>query len=342
MQTVYRVNHPELEDCEKLWLIGVASYASETGKGAYPGYISLCEITGRGFDRQRIYSRKCEKLGLVELVSKGRGKGIANVYRICLEHPAYPEDYAGRKTASDEKGFSDIKTASDGKGFSSKTACVTDQNRLPNNSKPLADGTKTACVGKALSYTASEPTHTHTSKLPKFDAPDSPTADECVGVESSKTEDQKLIPKNFDLQSEVNAFLRNFVSANHGHAGTLTTAQDNQLKQLIKENGKEVFRKVARHWFKVGMFATTTTHPFGPFIAGFAGYLGMLQYAEAETQRKADTEAKREASVEVAKQQHEAVWGKPEDAEEAVEAQIEEISSQPDADTIFEDENNGV
>src|SRR6202030_2657503 len=87
LETVIRVKHPDLEDVHKIWLLGIALNAGQTGEHAYPGYDALSEMTGRGFDRQRLYSNHCIKLGLVELVKKGNGPGIANVYRICLEHP---------------------------------------------------------------------------------------------------------------------------------------------------------------------------------------------------------------------------------------------------------------
>src|SRR6266446_1459956 len=105
LKTVARCNHPDLEPVHRCWLIALSLHADQNGGSAYPGYAALSEMTGRGFDRQRIYSNHCVKLGLVEIASQGRGKGIANVYRICLEHDAFPDEYNGRKTTSIEKGL---------------------------------------------------------------------------------------------------------------------------------------------------------------------------------------------------------------------------------------------
>src|SRR5438445_84774 len=92
LQTVARVRHPDLEDVHYLWLQDLALYASQTGEHAHPGYDALAEMTGRKSDRQRIYSNHCVALGLVEITEQGRGKGVANEYRFCLENPVYPDD----------------------------------------------------------------------------------------------------------------------------------------------------------------------------------------------------------------------------------------------------------
>jgi hypothetical protein len=148
LKTVARCNHPKMKDVHHRWLMGIALSASPNGEGSYPGYTALCEMTGRKFDRQRIFSNFMVSIGIVEVVSRGVGKGIANVYRICLENPAFPDDYTGQsyKSTSAGKGFTE--TTSVGKGLSNgKTPCDADQNPLDLNSKPLVSLPKPLDVG---------------------------------------------------------------------------------------------------------------------------------------------------------------------------------------------------
>jgi hypothetical protein len=160
VNTVLRVRHLELEDSHKIWLVGLAVNASQNGKNAYPGYKALGEITGRQSEWQRRTSRHCESLGLVEIVRKangGNGKGNANVYRICLEHDAFPDDYSGRKTPPDGEGLSDTKTPPVVEGFSTgKTPPVPAQNPSNLEAKALQVAGKTPPHMEDLSVPPSE------------------------------------------------------------------------------------------------------------------------------------------------------------------------------------------
>jgi hypothetical protein len=139
LKTVARVKHPDLEDVHKIWLMGLSHYASATGEHAYPGYDALCEITDRKYDRQRLYSKHCVKLGLIQVTRKGNGPHSANEYRFCLENPAYPDDYLGRHVdpASYDKRDEDKRDISNSR--LSREAGLESASTVPASPIPLAD-----------------------------------------------------------------------------------------------------------------------------------------------------------------------------------------------------------
>ena len=96
--TVACVQHAELEDVHRQFLgtlVPFATYA--TGRNVHPGYEYLAIANQKSQETVRRYARHCEKLGLIEVVKKPDGKGIATEWRICLENSAYPDTYPGFK-----------------------------------------------------------------------------------------------------------------------------------------------------------------------------------------------------------------------------------------------------
>src|SRR5580698_5745211 len=96
--TVQCVNHPGLEPQHRLFLTVLVDYADHgAGTNARPGYEFLAKAVGKTEESVRLYARHCESLGLIKLTNLAHGKGNANVFAFCLEHPGYPDSYPGYK-----------------------------------------------------------------------------------------------------------------------------------------------------------------------------------------------------------------------------------------------------
>jgi len=327
LHTVARVNHPDLEDCHRLWLIGLALHARPDGTNAYPGYDNLQAITLRGADRQRLYSNHCVALGLVELTKKGKGKGRSNVYKICLTHEAYPDDYG--KTASDDKRFSD--TASEGKRLTenplpteavsdSKTACAADQNHLPNEAKPLVTDGKTACLDKRLTN-GSNQTPNHNPQPNPVDSrgggQNNPTPDS----DEPNLQTTKRILKSmyFDQTSKIAKFGK----------------EEPELNKLIDQRGGNAVITAFKECQVDPPWNNETTHPFRYLVDDFDAW---LKKAERRVTKAATDKDVMAATRALAKQQHLSFWGTTTEAAEEIEGRIQEIREAPSPTSIFEND----
>jgi hypothetical protein len=76
-----------------------------------------------------------------------------------------------------------------------------------------------------------------------------------------------------DVENEIAALQRGFANKNDGPGGC-TPKQKQELAELVKQHGRENFRRAARAWFKNPTWDNNTKMPFMAFISGFAGYLG--------------------------------------------------------------------
>ena len=263
LKVVSCVNHPELDDVHCRWLMGLALSASKTGEHSYPGYAALCQRTGRKFDRQRIYSNHLEKLGLVEIVKKGNGPGAANVYRICLEHAAFPDDYIGLNSdnpTSYGKGDTLSNPTSVVKGDSaSQSHLSARESHLFSQSIPLVFGTIPLAEGsdypKTLALTPiQEPNYT--SQVAEYSR---------VGTKAktSLAEREELLAVFTKLENE---------------APNTTSFQDRQIDKLIEEYGLEKCCQVMRRDLRTSAFRTDkkgkrTELPLYRFIKNFTRLL---------------------------------------------------------------------
>lgn len=97
--TVKFVKHDQLDDKHHRFLDFLAMYATQkTGRNIYPGYATIADALRVSEETIRRYARHCEKLGLIEVMRKPTGQGIATEWRLCLENDAYPESYPGCKS----------------------------------------------------------------------------------------------------------------------------------------------------------------------------------------------------------------------------------------------------
>ena len=93
--TVAAVNDPRLKPYHRNVLNTLAVRASySTGENAIPTYPLLQAALGQKSAKWvGDLLRELRAWGLVERTHKGRGEGNASVFRICLEHPAFPDEY---------------------------------------------------------------------------------------------------------------------------------------------------------------------------------------------------------------------------------------------------------
>ena len=106
LKTVGAVVHPLLEAHHRELLYKLAIFANQNGRDIRPTYAYL----RAGTNHTDEYIRQLLKhlrvtCGLIERTHKGQGKGNASVFRICLENPAFPDDYPTRTVTptDDEK-----------------------------------------------------------------------------------------------------------------------------------------------------------------------------------------------------------------------------------------------
>jgi len=148
------VQHPELDDNHRHFLLLLAQFASyRTGRNVRPGYEYLMAAMGKKENTIRLYARHCESLGLIELVRKPTGKGIATEWRICLENSAYPDAYPTCKDQSLGPSVGKDQETTLG-------PCAGGLSPLPSAPLPLAEPTLAPCLLKDPSNTPSKETPT--------------------------------------------------------------------------------------------------------------------------------------------------------------------------------------
>jgi hypothetical protein len=94
IKTVLCVQHTELKPHHRVLLNAIAAFTNESGKGSRPTYAFLRVALGDvGETWVRNGLKKLRKWKLVERTHQGKGPGDASVFRICLENPAFPDEY---------------------------------------------------------------------------------------------------------------------------------------------------------------------------------------------------------------------------------------------------------
>jgi hypothetical protein len=83
----------ELSDGEIIILGVLATEADyKTGRGSRPGIARMRKASRRSERGVQFILKSLRSKKLIELTSKGDGgRGLASIYRICLENPAFPD-----------------------------------------------------------------------------------------------------------------------------------------------------------------------------------------------------------------------------------------------------------
>ena len=153
LKAVAHVKHPGLRDVDRHFLLALATDASEKGVGVRRGRDTLGDRIGRSGETVRKTVRRLEQLGLLETTHKGHGPNNSNVYRLCLENPAYPDDYPGLKNrTSSTLRISDEKAQAD----DPKCASSPEQMRKPDEANAQGDDPKCASSTLRPSYSSNQ------------------------------------------------------------------------------------------------------------------------------------------------------------------------------------------
>ena len=89
VQGVSQVNDPTLTQGERLFLNCLAAFTVHDHP--HPGNAQLIRACGiRSRQGVNKIARKLEAKKLIQILERGDGRGKATVYRICVEHPAFP------------------------------------------------------------------------------------------------------------------------------------------------------------------------------------------------------------------------------------------------------------
>jgi hypothetical protein len=111
IRTVACVDHSDLKDEHRHFLSTIAPFADkDSGRRVHPGFEYISTVMRKSQETVRRYARHCEELGLIEIVKKPDGKGIATEWRICLEHPAFPDTYPTYKPDSESVDLKSVRS----------------------------------------------------------------------------------------------------------------------------------------------------------------------------------------------------------------------------------------
>lgn len=313
MQTVYCAQIDDAQ--EKLFLIAIASRADwKTGKNAFPGYKFTSAVTETERDRQRIYSNSLVAKGLLELVHKGSGPKDANEYRVCFEHPAFPETYPGRneEEANPPCVGKAVNPPCAGKAVSlSPTALRDDSNRLVPSDKPPCPTDETA-LRREVPILDSHPrlasTHTPTS-----------TATTKAGGVCVQTKEEAPAMVNHKTPSARDAVDHAVRRVVYGGTKINPPSEKTRLwmvgkaKECFQASGStESFEAAGREFLKAKdweKFRTETHSPWLMFQNGYEKYAGLRD----ETAKAPELEIQKEVDIDLTHVQaaisHVLLWG---------------------------------
>jgi hypothetical protein len=267
-QTVQCVNHPGLDAQHRLFLTVLVDFADHgAGANARPGYEFLASAVGKTVESVRLYARHCESLGLIKLTHLAHGKGNANVFAFCLDHPAYPDSYPGYKP----------KLAPNAKTVSPKS-----EAGLPQPEGELAPN---------VGLDPHKPLHKTTYNTPpRANAqPTSPTADEPVVVDVVNTEKRS---------NAVNELVKRFVDKEGTGPKKFSRLQKTTMMELVSIHGEKKFLDAGAAWLRANPWDAKTESHFAAFVNNFATYLALAAHAEKEAAKRTKDDADMAITIE--------------------------------------------
>jgi hypothetical protein len=88
---VSEVQHPEIDNTDKALLNRLALSGGALGENCRPGNAALERAASLKWSAVHVRLEKNIRRGLIQRTKVGDGRKNASVYRICWEHPAYPD-----------------------------------------------------------------------------------------------------------------------------------------------------------------------------------------------------------------------------------------------------------
>jgi hypothetical protein len=255
-QTVQCVNHPGLDAQHRLFLTVLVDFADHgAGANARPGYEFLASAVGKTVESVRLYARHCESLGLIKLTHLAHGKGNANVFAFCLDHPAYPDNYPGYKP----------KLAPNARTVSPKR-----ESGLPQTEGELAPN---------VGLDPQKPLHKTTYNTPpRANAqPTNPAAYEPVVVDVVNTERRS---------NAVNELVKRFVDKEGTGPKKFSRLQKTAMVELVSLHGEKNFLDAGAAWLRANPWDAKTESHFAAFVNNFVVYLKLAEHAQKEVDRE--------------------------------------------------------
>lgn len=280
LKVVAAVQHPELTQADRHFLLALALSASSDGHNARPGHKCLAERAAIANNTIRRRIAKLIRLGLISYQSKSRGIHYANVFQFELTNDAYPDDYVGLKGASlplmGDAGMNIAHEVAEKRcSIDHETPSIASSNgRLSNlllsTNKPTNPADKVKNVG------------------------------EFVDTEN-RSDVADILKSEFAVQEKELPKM-------------VTKQQVSEMISLAKKHGRENFLRVGRIWLKQAPWNDETKSPFAFFIKNFASY---MKLAELEKQKEAQrmTPEQEALMIEQARAHHIKVWAIPEPEE---------------------------
>lgn len=199
VQGVGAVNEPCLSDKERLALNCLSAHADyRTGGGAHPGNATLSCWCGCNERNARKNVARLITLKLIERTSAGcGGRGLASVYRICIEDPRFPEPKSAshRLQVPELKPAPDQERVSDSKPGLLRDLVSGDENQVSKTKNPVFGNQKPGLLRDHTSFTSNR--DSSDSRLHSGEMPLKVVEKECVPLDGRRRR-HRANPKSDD------------------------------------------------------------------------------------------------------------------------------------------------
>jgi hypothetical protein len=276
LKSVQTIQHPDLKQPHRNLLLAIAVWCGQTGESSRPTHEYFQQALGVGRTRVKDILAEVIALGFAVCTHRGRGKGDASVYRICLEHPAFTDTYKGHHVVALSNQV---------------TATAEPVNGHPKPTLGPPEGELRATTGCPPSFDLSSTPSTHTP-TPTETAKASGV---CVHINPTPKPAAMISQKPLteaEIETEINKAIE-YASLIEREPVTPTTPQRLKMKELLRDHGSEAYCAAVKAFCKDHPW-NAQTYPqnrWSGLVNGFAGYAAMKTLEQNDVKRKKQQEA---------------------------------------------------
>jgi hypothetical protein len=289
---------------DKLLLMALSLNADIKGEQIRPGKETLSQRLGCSL--KTVYNRmkKAVEAGMIEQTHEGHGEQNANVYRFCLENPAYPDEYKGMSLAA--------KNAVTRAAASNQPNAVTFEKNAVKSAKECGknpaflENNAVTPVTHHLTTTSQPPPQPH----PQNGTLSLSLEEKAKPVDAIAEERAEANPPVVQFVDDVFEIVVGWYTAQeHTTPKGSMKAPKREMCQLARLHGRERFLAAVQAWLKAKPwldFSTETKVTFSTLLgANFAKWLTLVDMtvkdAKSNAEAAADLARQIEASTEASK-----------------------------------------
>jgi hypothetical protein len=250
-------DHPDLDGIDRALLAMLAANANmATGVNARPGNAMLERSSGLGRSAMQTRLAKNIERGLIERTQKGDGRGLASVYRLCIDSPYYPDQAPNGEWLIAKKPSGPDRTDCTTKpsGGTAETVRPDTGNRPVEQQKPYGQIPETVRSGPVDNRFSS------LSQQEKNHPPNQAASEKPSGGVEAPLKTAPMAHSDIAMDDESEAvrsyekfhwqrFMKNLPDVLQG--ATMQKGQRAEIEKLVAKHGADLLLAIITRWLEV-------------------------------------------------------------------------------------------